>query len=111
MTTYTLIILCELGDKTQVAVLLLASNNPVKRWIVLLASAIALSLCVLIEVTVGVYLAKFIGPAIINRAVGVVFLVIGLFILAGHFGLNKKLLPKSQETAKRTCQVKAEAKN
>lgn len=106
-----MIILCELGDKTQVAVLLLASNNPAKRWLILLASALALSLCVLIEVTVGVYLARFIGPAIINRAVGVVFLLIGLVILADCLDLAEKIRPRPKESPKRACPVKVEFKN
>lgn len=81
-TTYLLIILAELGDKTQVAVLLFTGNNPAKRWIVLLASALALILCVTIEVTFGVALAKYIGPHIINRIAGAVFLAIGAVTLA-----------------------------
>lgn len=80
-TTFILIILAELGDKTQVAVLLFTGNNPAKRWTVLLASALALILCVSIEVTFGVVLAKYIGPQIINRIAGAVFLLIGFFTL------------------------------
>lgn len=80
-TTFILIILAELGDKTQVAVLLFTGNNPTKRWTVLLASGLALVLCVSIEVTFGVVLAKYIGPQIINRIAGAVFLLIGLFTL------------------------------
>lgn len=91
LTTYIVIILCELGDKTQVAVLLMTSNNPAKRWLVFGASALALTLCVAIEVTVGVTLAKYIGPAMINRATGIIFLVIGLVTLVQYFHPSLKI--------------------
>lgn len=81
ISTYILIILAELGDKTQMAVLLFASNNPQRRWTIFAASASALCLCVLIEVTVGVTLARHIAPSLINKIAGGVFLVIGLITL------------------------------
>lgn len=81
ISTYLLIILAELGDKTQVAVLLFTSNNPSQRWTILMASALALILCVTIEVTVGVTLAKHLGPQVINKITGAIFLVIGLLTL------------------------------
>ncbi|WP_066634531.1 TMEM165/GDT1 family protein [Desulfolucanica intricata] len=99
LSTYTLIILCELGDKTQVAVLLLTSNNPGRRWLIFGASALALTLCVLIEVTVGVTLAKYIGPALINRITGIIFLIVGLVTLAQYFKLLEKFKLKKPSNA------------
>lgn len=90
LTTYTLIILCELGDKTQLAVLLLSSNNPRQRWLILLGSAIALVLCVIIEVTVGLTLARHFGPEKINRVAGIVFLVFGLYTLVSYWGESRR---------------------
>ena len=81
MSTYIIIILCELGDKTQVAVLLFTSKNPGQRWNIFAASAMALTLCVLVEVTVGMTLAGYIGPALINRGAGIIFLALGLITL------------------------------
>lgn len=81
LTTYIVIILCELGDKTQLAVLLFTSNKPGKRWTIFFASALALTLCVLVEVTVGVALARQITPSIINRVAGFVFLALGVSAL------------------------------
>lgn len=91
LTTYVLIILCELGDKTQVAVLLITSNNPARRWLIFAASALALTLCVTIEVTVGTTLARYLGPAVINRATGLVFLIIGVITLAQHFKILERI--------------------
>lgn len=78
LTTYLLIILAELGDKTQVAILLVTSNHPGQRWLIFVASSLALALCVFIEVTIGSSLARYIGVNQINRISGVVFLAIGL---------------------------------
>lgn len=81
LTTYAIIILCELGDKTQLAVLLITSSNPDKKWRIFIASALALVLCVIIEVTIGLSLARYLGPDKINRLAGVVFLILGLYVL------------------------------
>ncbi|MGE5372743.1 MAG: TMEM165/GDT1 family protein [Solirubrobacterales bacterium] len=89
VTTYLLIVLAELGDKTQVAVLMFTGSNPARRWTVLGAAAAALVLCVAIEVTFGVTLAQYIGPQVINRIAGGVFLAIGLFALAKQLFAGK----------------------
>lgn len=88
-TTYTLIILVELGDKTQIATLVLASNNPRLKWVVFAAGSLALTLCVLIEVTVGTTLAKHITQDTINRATAVIFFFFGLATLFKQYALSK----------------------
>lgn len=92
LTTYLIIILCELGDKTQVAVLLLTSRNPHQRWLLFMASALALSLCVLVEVSIGARLAHYIAPATINKLAGCVFLFMGGFGLWQEFFVRKEIL-------------------
>lgn len=83
LSTYIIIILAELGDKTQIATLAFASNNPTRRWQVYGASSLALVLCVAIEVTIGAALARHISPALINRIAGIVFLAVGVVSLVG----------------------------
>jgi len=90
ITTYMLIALCELGDKTQVAVLLMSSNSPSKRWLILTASLLALTSCVIIEVTVGAHLARRIGPGTFNRITGCIFLVLGVLNLINHFRVRTR---------------------
>ena len=99
-TTFGLVFLAELGDKTQVAVLLLTSNNPQRRWIIFAASALALVLCVLTEVTVGVTLARYIGPALINRVAGGMFLLLGLIGFIRVFKVFERLSFRRQ---RQTC--------
>jgi putative Ca2+/H+ antiporter (TMEM165/GDT1 family) len=78
LTTYLIIILAELGDKTQVATLIYSSNNPNKRWQVFIAASAALVTCVWLEVTLGVIISRFISPSLINKITGLVFIIIGL---------------------------------
>jgi putative Ca2+/H+ antiporter (TMEM165/GDT1 family) len=100
LTTYFIIFLCELGDKTQVAVLLFTSKNPKKKWTIFVASSLALILCVFIEVTVGLTLARYIGPSIINKIAGGVFLILGiiLFIKNLNFQWRSDKVPNKVET-------------
>lgn len=84
VTTFLIIILAELGDKTQVATLIYASNNPRKRWHVFLAAAAALVTCVTLEVTLGVYIARMFSPSLINRIAGIVFILIGFVTLNSY---------------------------
>jgi len=98
LTTYLIIILCELGDKTQLAVLLLTSRNPRKRWLLFAASTLALCLCVLMEVSIGRMLAHQIPPSIINKAAGVIFLLMGCAGLWQEFFKGHEMqLTKRQE--------------
>lgn len=89
ITTYTLIILAELGDKTQIATLVLASNNPRRKWLVFAGGAAALTMCVLIEVTVGAALARYLTQDTINRVTAVIFFVFGLATLFKQYALAK----------------------
>ena len=89
LTTFTLIILAELGDKTQLATLVLASNNPGRRWLIFAASALALTTCVLLEVTVGAAIARVVSQDTINRVTGVVFLLVGAVTLLRQYAKDK----------------------
>jgi len=91
LTTYIIIILCELGDKTQLAVLLLTSRNPQSRWLLFAASALALSLCVLVEASIGRIVAQYIAPHTINRLAGAIFLLMGGVGLWQDFFLHHDL--------------------
>lgn len=97
LTTFIIIILAELGDKTQVATLIYSSNHPAKRWQIFGAAAAALITCVTLEVTLGVFISKFISPSVINKITGIVFIIIGLYSLGSYIGerrVNKGSLCK-----------------
>lgn len=73
--TFGAIFLAEVGDKTQVAVLLMAaeSHNP---WTVFLGAAIALIATSVVGVVLGQWLAKRLSPATLELAVGALLLLL-----------------------------------
>ena len=85
LTTFMIIILAELGDKTQVATLIYSSNNPSKRWQVFLAASLALIACVCLEVTLGLFISRLVSPSLLNRITGFVFIAIGVVTLVNFF--------------------------
>ncbi|MDO9533959.1 MAG: TMEM165/GDT1 family protein [Bacillota bacterium] len=84
VTTFLLVFLAELGDKTQLSVLLLAAQDrPV--WGVFLGASVALIMTSLIAVLIGSTLARYIPTAYIQKGAGAAFIVIGVLLLWGRF--------------------------
>jgi putative Ca2+/H+ antiporter (TMEM165/GDT1 family) len=81
-STYTAIFLAELGDKTQLATLTLATER--SRWTVFLGSALALVTSSALAVLGGDVVARTIPPQWIKRGAGVLFVVLGISFLAGR---------------------------
>lgn len=82
-TTFSLVFLAELGDKTQLATLSLAASGHSRLGVFLGASA-ALILTTGIAVLLGAGLARMVPPVWIQRAAGVGFLVMGVLFLTGR---------------------------
>jgi len=80
LATFASIFLAELGDKTQLATLSLSAGSP-RRWTVFLASSLALVATSAIAVLGGEALARVVPPNLIQRAAGVLFVVIGVVFL------------------------------
>ncbi|MCW3490789.1 TMEM165/GDT1 family protein [Dethiobacter alkaliphilus] len=84
LTTFALVFLAELGDKTQLATMLLVSQGqPMK--MVFLGAASALVLSSLIGVLAGAWLGKIFPPNVIQNGAGVAFIGIGILLLLGKF--------------------------
>jgi putative Ca2+/H+ antiporter (TMEM165/GDT1 family) len=81
-STFALVFLAELGDKTQLATLSLAASSH-SRLAVFLGSAGALVLTSAIAVLVGEALARVVPATWIQRGAGVGFIVMGIVFLAG----------------------------
>ena len=84
LTTFGVIFLAEMGDKTQLAAMTMAAQTK-KPWGVLLGSALALTAVSAIGVAVGVTLGNYLPLLWIKRAAAVAFILIGILILAGKF--------------------------
>ena len=81
-STFGLVFLAELGDKTQLATLTLASSGK-SRWGVFLGAASALVLTSAIAAIAGEAIARAIPAIWLRRAAGLAFLVLGGFYLLG----------------------------
>ena len=79
-STFITILLAELGDKTQVATLLIAAESEAP-WIVFLAAASALIATSLMGVLLGRWLAKHLAPETLETAAGASLLAISVLLL------------------------------
>jgi len=83
LSTFGLVFLAELGDKTQLATLSLAASGQ-SRLSVFLGAAGALVLTSGIAVLVGAGLARVVPEVWIHRIAGVGFLAMGVLFLTGR---------------------------
>jgi putative Ca2+/H+ antiporter (TMEM165/GDT1 family) len=79
-STFGLIFIAELGDKTQLATLSLAASGE-SRWTVFLAAAGALVVASAVGVLAGEALARVVPPIWINRVAGIAFVAMGGLLL------------------------------
>jgi putative Ca2+/H+ antiporter (TMEM165/GDT1 family) len=84
ITTFMAIFLAELGDKTQLATLSLATGAT-SRVTVFLASALALITTSALAVLGGDLLAQWISPIWVQRAAGSLFVAMGIVFLVRSF--------------------------
>jgi putative Ca2+/H+ antiporter (TMEM165/GDT1 family) len=81
-STFLAIFLAEMGDKTQLATMSLAAGS--SRWSVFAGSALALVATSAVAVLAGEAVSRLVSPLWLRRAAGVVFVVMGVFFLAGR---------------------------
>ncbi|MBV5261358.1 TMEM165/GDT1 family protein [Synechococcus moorigangaii CMS01] len=80
-STFITIFIAEMGDKTQLATLLI-SAQAASPWVVFLGAALALISTSLLGVVIGYWLARKLAPDVLDMFVGVLLLVIaGLLIV------------------------------
>jgi Ca2+/H+ antiporter, TMEM165/GDT1 family len=82
LTTFALVFLAELGDKTQLATMLLVSQGQSAK-VVFLGAASALVLSSFVGVLAGSWLLKIFPPHVLQTGAGVAFMAIGLLLLLG----------------------------
>ena len=79
-STFLTIFFAEMGDKTQLATLLMSAESQ-SPWIVFLGAAAALIATSLLGVVIGYWLAKRLSPQILDLAVALLLLLIsGLLV-------------------------------
>lgn len=80
-TVFFTVFLAEIGDKTQLATMLFASEAKVSKWVIFAGSALALTLAAAIGVIVGAQLERFVAPRTLKLVAGAGFVVIGLWTM------------------------------
>ncbi len=79
-STFLLVFLAELGDKTQIAIVLTSSSSG-KFWETFLGGASALILTTLIAVILGEFINKTVPFNIVKILAGILFIGMGFLIL------------------------------
>ena len=84
MTTFGVIFLAEMGDKTQLAAMTMAASTK-KPVAVFIGAALALVCVSALGVVVGALLSDYLPMIWIKRVSAVAFILIGVLILVGKF--------------------------
>lgn len=78
---FTTVFLAELGDKTQLAILLYASDTRNPKVTVFAAGAAALVLAVALAVLLGTGISKWVSPKFLSVIAGFGFIIIGVWTI------------------------------
>jgi len=80
-TVFTTVFIAELGDKTQLATLLYASDRAVSKLTVFIGASLALILASALGVLAGGFIADHVDERYLRYAAGIGFIIIGIWTL------------------------------
>jgi len=81
LAVFASVLVAELGDKTQLATLLYATDPAARKLGVFLAAASALVLSSALAVIVGAQAGDWISPKLLRTVAGLGFIAIGVWVL------------------------------
>ena len=81
LTVFSTVFVAELGDKTQLATLLFASDREVSRWTVFSGAALALIVASAIGVLAGAMVSQHINEKYLHYIAGIGFVAIGVWTI------------------------------
>ena len=81
LTVFVAVFIAELGDKTQLATLLFASDKDVSKWTVFLGASSALIVAAGIGVLAGGVISQYISERYLHYIAGIGFVGIGIWTL------------------------------
>ena len=84
VTTFGIIFLAEMGDKTQLAAMTMAAQTK-KPWAVFVGASLALAAVSGLGVLVGSVIGDYVPLEWVKRVAAVAFILIGILMLAGKF--------------------------
>ena len=80
-TVFASVFIAEMGDKTQLATMLFASDKEVSKWTIFFGASLALVAASGIGVLAGSLLSNYVNEKYLHYAAGAGFVVIGLWTL------------------------------
>jgi putative Ca2+/H+ antiporter (TMEM165/GDT1 family) len=78
------VFVAEIGDKTQLATMIFASDAKTSLWAVFLGSALALVAAAGIGVLAGSLISQYVSPQLLKIIAGIGFIAIGIWTLASR---------------------------
>jgi putative Ca2+/H+ antiporter (TMEM165/GDT1 family) len=81
LTIFVMVFIAELGDKTQLATMLFATDKEVSKYTVFFAASAALVVASAIAVLAGTLLSEYINEKYLHYIAGIGFIGIGIFTL------------------------------
>jgi len=83
-TTFGIIFLAEMGDKTQLAAMTMAAQTK-RPWAVFIGASLALAAVSALGVIVGSVIGDYIPLLWVKRIAAIAFIAIGVLMLSGKF--------------------------
>jgi putative Ca2+/H+ antiporter (TMEM165/GDT1 family) len=80
-TVFTSVFIAELGDKTQLATMLFASDKDTSKFTVFLGAATALVVTSALGVVAGSFLSQYVSEKALHYLAGIGFIAIGVWTL------------------------------
>ncbi len=85
VTIFLTVFLAEIGDKTQLATVLFATDGDLSRWSVFAAAALALVVATAIAVIAGAAAENYLQSIPLKLIAGLGFIAIGIWTVLQHF--------------------------
>lgn len=84
LTTFGIIFLAEMGDKTQLAAMTMAADSK-RPWAVFIGASLALAVVSGLGILVGSLIGDYLPVVWVKRVAATAFIVIGVLMLLGKF--------------------------
>ncbi len=81
LSVFGIVFIAELGDKTQLATMLFATDKEVSKYIIFFAASMALIVATALGILAGSLMSEYINEKYLHYFAGVMFIGIGAFIL------------------------------
>jgi putative Ca2+/H+ antiporter (TMEM165/GDT1 family) len=80
-TVFTSVFIAELGDKTQLATMLFASDKETSKLTVFFGASLALVVTSALGVVAGSFISEYVSEKVLHYLAGIGFIVIGVWTL------------------------------